>query len=418
MKELLEQSTLQVRPGWKTLLWFLVGLGVVTFIVGVASSAAERTWQVFLINTVFWGGMAQAGVMLSVIWQITDAKWGRPFKRVAEGFGAFLPVAFLMFILVFFGADHLYEWVEKPMHVKEGYLNLNFFIIRNVVALLILFWLTKVYLKNSLQPDLAEAQRLLPGWGGSFATKVLKGYGDHASELIRLEQRARRLAPLLGVVYAVVFSLVAFDFVMSLDQLWFSTLFGVYFWVGNLYTALALMLIIVTVTRKLPGLSEYMTINRFNDLAKLTFAIAMLYSYMAFSQYLVIWYSNLPEEAPYLVTRSIADTPWKPLFWILVVTLFAFPFLGLMARSVCRRPALVSVFAAILFIGQWWAHYLLVVPSIQDRHETPHFLFGLYEILITLGFGGAFFLCFFWFMGRVPVLPISDKHLCKTWHGH
>lgn len=418
MKEILERSNLQLRSGWRTVLWALVGLGIVTFIVGLVTGTAERTWEALLINTVFWGGMAQAGVMLSVIWQITDSKWGRPFKRLAEGFGAFLPVAFLMFILVFFGGKYLFEWVENPMPVKAGYLNMGFFVTRNVIALVIMYTISYFYLMASIKPDLAFARIMIPGWGGAFADRILQGYGYHQTEVVRLEQVSRRLAPLLGVVYAFVASLVAFDFVMSLDQSWFSTLFGVFFFMGNLYSALALMLIIAYRVRKLPLLAEYMTINRVHDLAKLTFAIALVWTYMAFSQYIVIWYSNLPEETPFLVSRSIIDTPWYNIFWTLFVVLFVFPFLALMARTVCRKPPLAAAIGLVLVIGQWWAHYLMVVPSIQDRHGVPQFLFGYQEIFVTLGFLGAFFLCYFAFMSRVPIIPISDKHLCKSWHGH
>jgi hypothetical protein len=419
MKDILEQSTLRLPSGWRTVLWMCVALGVLMFIIGLATGTAQRTWQAFLINTVFWGGMAQAGVMLAVIWQITDAKWGRPYKRIAEGFGAFLPVAFVMFVLVFFGAKYLYAWVAHPMHEKAGYLNMGFFVTRNVIGLLVLFGMSHWFIRTSLAPDLSLARRLIPGWGGGFAEHMLKGFGEHDQEVVRLEKRSRRLAPAVGILYAFIITMVAFDYVMSLDQEWYSTLFGVYFFVGNLYSALTLMLIIVTVARRLPGLSEYMTINRFNDLAKLTFAISMLYTYMAFSQYLVIWYSNLPEEAPFLVIRSIDPTPWKPLFWTLVVVLFGVPFLGLMSRTVSRIPVLVSAIAGVLWLGQWWAHYLLVVPSVQVSHGGDfHFVFGLHEILMTVGFAGMFFLSFFGFMSRVPVLPISDKHLCKSWHGH
>lgn len=418
MKEILEQSNLRLPSGWRMVLWALVVLGILTFIGGLAMGSAERTWEALLINTIFFGGMAQAGVMLSVIWQITDAKWGRPFKRIAEGFGAFLPVAFLMFMLVFFGGHYLYEWVEHPMTAKAGYLNMGFFVSRNLVALLVMYGISFFFLMASLKPDLALARQLVPGWGGNFADRVLRGYGDPEEEQARLALLSRRLAPLLGIVYAYVASLVAFDYVMSLDQEWFSTLFGVFFFIGNLYTALALMLVIVSRVRKLPLLAEYMTINRVHDLAKLTFAIAILWTYMVFTQYLVIYYSNLSEETPFLITRSMPGTPWYYLFWILFVMLFVFPFVALMARTVCRRPALVAAIGVILWVGQWWAHYLMVVPSIQDRHGDPHFLFGITEILVTLGFGGAFFLCFFAFMSRVPILPISDRHLCKSWHGH
>ena len=418
MKDILERSTLQLASGWRVLLWVLVAAGVLMFIVGLAMGSAERTWEALLINVVFWGGMAQAGVMLSVIWQITDAKWGRPFKRLAEGFGAFLPVAFLMFILVFFGGRHLYEWVEHPMAVKADYLNMGFFVTRNLIGFLLLYGISFFFLVTSLKPDLGYARKLVPGWGGAMVDWLLRNYGEHESEVTRLEQLSRRIAPLLGVIYAYVSTIIAFDFVMSLDQEWFSTLFGVFFFVGNLYTALALMLIIVAATRNLPGLAEYMTLTRINDLAKLTFAIAMLWSYMIFSQYLVIWYSNLAEETPFLVSRSIEQTPWFFIFWTLFVVLFLFPFVGLLPRTFCRMPRVMAGYGVVLLIGQWWAHYLLVVPSIQDRHGAPQFVFGVHEILVTLGFAGAFFLCYFAFMSRVPVLPISDKHLCKSWHGH
>ena len=418
MKEILEQSNLQLPKAWKSALWLLVALGVAMFIFGLASGAAERTWQAFLINTIFWGGMAWAGVMLSVIWQITDARWGKPFKRISEGFSAFLPVTLVLFVLLFIGAPWLYEWVAHPMEAKAGYLNLPFFIIRNVIGLGLLFWLTMKYVRNSLAMDMSEARKLIPGFGGTFAERLLKNYGDHEQEKEERTLRARRLAPALGIVYAFAMSLVAFDFVMSLDQEWFSTLFGVFIFVGNLYSALAMMLIIVAIVREKPGLSEFMSLNRFNDLAKLTFAIAMLYTYMGFSQYLVIWYSNLPEEAPFLVVRSIADTQWKPLFWILVGVLFVLPFLSLMPRTICRTPKVAASIAGILLIGQWWAHYLLIAPSIQERHGEAHFYFGAHEILLTAGFGAAFFLSFFWMMGRVPILPLADHRLSKTWHGH
>jgi len=418
MKDILEQSTLRLPSGWRIALWVFVALGALMFIIGLVMGDAERTWQAFLINTMYWGGMAFTGVMLSVIWQITDAKWGRPFKRIAEGFSGFLPVALAAFALIFFGAHSLYEWVEAPMPAKEGYLNLNFFIVRNVIGLGLLFLLTMRFIRTSLKPDFALAQKVIPSWGGSFAQRLLKNYGDHDTEVHRLEQSSRRQAPVLAIVFTFVFTMVAFDYVMSLDQEWFSTLFGVHLIIGHLYTALAMTLILVAIIRQMPGMGEFMTINRFHDLAKLTFAISALYAYMVFTQFLVIWYSNLPEEAPFLVTRAIADTPWRPLFWILVGVLFVFPFLTLMPRTVCRNPKITSVIAGIMLVGQWWAHYLLIVPSIQDRHGEPHFYFGAHEVLITMGFLGAFFLSFFWFMSRVPTLPISDRHLIHSWHGH
>ncbi len=105
MKEILEKATIQLPSGWRILLWVLLVGGVLMFIAGLAMGQAERTWEAFLINLLFWGGMAQAGVILAVIWQITDANWGRPFKRLAEGFASFLPLALVGFFAIFFGAS-------------------------------------------------------------------------------------------------------------------------------------------------------------------------------------------------------------------------------------------------------------------------------------------------------------------------
>lgn len=412
---ILEQSNLRLRTGWWIVLWVLCFVGFGQFAYGLFFGQAERAWQAFLINAVFWAGMAQAGVLFSAIWQITDARWGSPYKRVAESFGAFLPWGYLALLCVAFGAGSLYEWAHHPMPAKAGYLNLPFFVVRNLLGLGLLLWLSRRYLRNAIRPDLALARTYAAEWGGNYATRMLRGFDAQQDPH---GQRARRLAPLLALVHAFVFTMIAFDYLMSLDQEWFSTLFGVFVIVGHLYSALAMLMILAAWLRRNPVFAEYITINRYHDLSKLTFAIAMLYAYMAFTQYLVIWYSNLPEETPYLITRSIADTPWKPLFWSLFGVLFVFPFLALMPRTICRRPKLGAPIAFVLLIGQWWANYLLVVPSIQDRHPNPQFLLNHYEIWISLGFGAAFFLAFFSMLGRCPVLPIADSRLCRSWHGH
>lgn len=418
MKELIERSNFVLTTPLRLMFSAFIAIGLLMFVIGLAAGDPTRTWQAFHINTVFWGGLSIAGVMLSVIWQITDARWGRPFKRLSEGFGAFLPIAFLAYIMVFFGASYLFEWTHSPMHVKEGYLNMPFFVVRTLLGLGLLFGLTMYYILNTIKPDLSLARQWFGNQaGGRFADWALKDYGTHEEEVVNREVKSRRLAPLLAFVYALVMSLIAVDYIMSLDQEWFSTLFGVFSFIGNLYSALALLLIIIAFRRDAEGLSEYMTINRFHDLTKFTFAIAMVWTYMVFTQYLVIWYSNLPEEAPYLIIRSLPGTPWYPLFWALFAVLFVTPFLALMSRTICRKPKVVAVIALILLVGQWWANYLLVVPSVQGSHGEHHFVFGITEILVTLGFTGAFLLSFYSFMSKIPVLPISDKHLCKTWHG-
>ena len=425
MKEIAEKSLFNIPENLKRFLWVLVIIGTGMFIAGLTTGGEDsviRTWQAFLINTVFWAGIAHAGILFSVIWQLTDAKWGRPFKRLSEACAAFLPISFLMFVIVFFGSKVLYEWTHTPfLHhgvaVKAGWLNLPFFVSRNIAWLVIIYAVSWWFVKTSIKPDIALARKLLGSdWGGAFADKVLNGYGEHEDEVIRLEKLSRKLAPALAILYAFGASFLAWDFVMTLDQEWFSTLFGVFFIIGNMHAFMGLMLAISVTVRNRFGMHEYITINRLHDLAKMVFAFSLLWAYMGYSQYLVIWYADMPEETPYLVIRSM-ELPWALMFLLIIIGVFAIPFIGLLPKTLCRVPNYIRVMGIWVAVWQWFAIYLMVVPSLQ-HYGHYHVYLGIHELLITLGFAGLFFLSYLTFLGKVPILPISDKHLCRSWHGH
>ena len=425
MKEIAEKSLFKIPENLKRFLWVLVIIGTGMFIAGLTTGGEDsviRTWQAFLINTVFWAGIAHAGILFSVIWQLTDAKWGRPFKRLSEACAAFLPISFLMFVIVIFGSKVLYEWTHTPfLHhgvaVKAGWLNLPFFVSRNIAWLVIIYAVSWWFVKTSIKPDIALARKLLGSdWGGAFADKVLNGYGEHEDEVIRLEKLSRKLAPALAILYAFGASFLAWDFVMTLDQEWFSTLFGVFFIIGNMHAFMGLMLAISVTVRNRFGMHEYITINRLHDLAKMVFAFSLLWAYMGYSQYLVIWYADMPEETPYLVIRSM-EQPWALMFLLIIIGVFAIPFIGLLPKTLCRVPNYIRVMGIWVAVWQWFAIYLMVVPSLQ-HYGHYHVYLGIHELLITLGFAGLFFLSYLTFLGKVPILPISDKHLCRSWHGH
>jgi len=425
MKEIAEKSLFKIPENLKRFLWVLVIIGTGMFIAGLTTGGEDsviRTWQAFLINTVFWAGIAHAGILFSVIWQLTDAKWGRPFKRLSEACAAFLPISFLMFVIVIFGSKVLFEWTHTPfLHhgvaVKAGWLNLPFFVSRNIAWLFIIYAVSWWFVKTSIKPDIALARKLLGSdWGGAFADKILNGYGEHEDEVIRLEKLSRKLAPALAILYAFGASFLAWDFVMTLDQEWFSTLFGVFFIIGNMHAFLGLMLAISVTVRNRFGMEEYITLNRLHDMAKMVFAFSLLWAYMGYSQYLVIWYADMPEETPYLVIRSM-EQPWALMFLLIIIGVFAIPFIGLLPKTLCRVPNYIRVMGIWVAVSQWFAIYLMVVPSLQ-HYGHYHVYLGMHELLITLGFAGLFFLSYLTFLGKVPILPISDKHLCRSWHGH
>ena len=422
MKAILDKSGFGIPGSIKMGLWGCVAVGILMFIIRVATADPEglkEVWGALLINVMFWGGLAQAGVIWAVIWQLTDAKWARPFKRMAEACGAFLPVSFFLFILVFFGSHILYEWATQPfthhgVAVKAGWLNIHFFVARNLFWLILMYGVSYLFLMTSLKPDFGLARQLTAGWGGKLGDFLLRGYGKHENEVVRLELLSRKLAPTLAIIYTFAGSFIAWDFIMTLDQEWFSTLFGVFMIIGSLQTALGVLLVVAVTCRDKLDLGEYITINRLHDLAKMTFGFTLIWTYMGFSQYLVIWYANLPEETPFLIIRSF-EQPWQTLFVIIFFWLFVSVFLILLPKTACRTPWLIRIMGVYVAVGHWLAIYLLIIPSLQ---EPGHYYipFVLDEILITLGFFGAFFLCYFSFLGKVPIIPISDKHLCKSGH--
>ena len=212
------------------------------------------------------------------------------------------------------------------------------FVSRNIAWLVLIYPVSWCLEKTSIKPDIALARKLLGSdWGGKFADKMLSGYGEHEVEVIRLEKLSRKIAPGLALLYTFGGTFLAWDFVMTLDQEWFSTLFGVFFIIGNMHAFLGLMLAISVTVRNRFGIEEYITINRLHDLAKMVFAFALLWAYMGYSQYLVIWYADLPEETPYLVIRSM-EQPWATMFLLIIIGVFAIPFLGLLPKTFCRMP--------------------------------------------------------------------------------
>ena len=366
------------------------------------------------------------GITFSVIFTITDARWGRPIKRLAESLVAFVPIGLLLFCLLFFGADHFFEWMDhdKVIHTKEGWLNFPFFVIRNVVMLGLFTIGAGYYLKKTIRPDIGLGLKL-SNFSNSFADKFVTNYGSQDEEEESSLKITRIVAVLLALLFFLLSTLLAFDWMMSIDQEWFSTMFGVQYAIANLIGAAATLLIVSGIVRKNFQMDEYFTIDRYHDLSKLTFAFCALWTYMIFSQVLVIWYANIPEETPYLILR-MQSLEWGWMFWFIFVLLFIIPFFGLISRTACRSIWFSRIIAVDVLIGLWFEKYFLVVPSIQENNISagitdaakglPGFIPNLYDVSITLGVFGAFLLSFLWFLQQVPRIPVSDSLFCKKSH--
>ena len=334
--------------------------GIAGFAVALMDGTALRAWEALLVNLLFWLGVAQGGVVMSAALYLTEARWGGAgLYRLAEGFAGFLPVGFVLFWTLFPARALVFPWVVHPEPEKAAWLNVPFLFARDGAGLLLMWLLSRALVRASRRAETVQ-------WAESSAT------------IEPPPPMLRRLAPALVIAFAVVYSILGFDLVMSLSPRWTSTLFGAYFAAGAFWTGLAAMGLVAVFGRRprRPVL---------HDLGKLVFAFSIFWAYLVWSQYLPIWYANLPEET-FFVAPRVHHQPWAVMGWLAFVLVWAVPFTVLMGRRPKQTPAILGTVCALGLLGMWVERYVLIVPSLS-RHAIP---LGWVEALVSLGFLGLF----------------------------
>lgn len=352
----------------------VVLLGAIAFLTGVTREPV-RTWAIYLVNLLFWSGLAVSGPAIAGIMELMEAKWSPSVKRIAVTTIGFLPLSFLLFVVLFAGRAVLYPWVTEPVPAKAAWLNVPFMTARIGVGVLVFYGVI---------------------W--AFANTVLReGEGSEAEQQADRKRR-RALATVMLFLFVIVLSLFGFDLVMSLVPQWYSGLFGGYFTVSTLYTGFC-FLVVLTVLSNRSGAANVPP-AAVQDAAKLVFATSILWMYFFWSQYLVIWYGNVPVETKFFIRRFFND-PWRVLAFVIFVAGWVIPFAYLLKRLTGRPPMrhgpllfVTCLALAAIFLERM----LLVFPSVTT---DPVFPFGLSELLITGGFFSLFALSRIWFLARV-----------------
>jgi hypothetical protein len=371
----------------------LIIAGVVCFIVGVLGKDPLRAWQAYLVNFLFWAGLSFGAVLLVAVLNITGARWGRPLKRLGEAFGAFLPVVFVLFLLLYFGRLELFPWIRDPVPGKEVWLNAPFLFIRNGIGLLLLGAIAMTMIFFSVKSD------------GQWRASLSEGEGITSEGPWRAGWRKQQiLSSAMAIAYAFVVTLLAFDLIMSLDRHWYSTLLGGYFLVGSFYTGIVAIYFLALIAGRIEGFKDYLGPSHSHDLGKLVLAFCLFTGYLFYAQFLTIWYGNLPEETRYVILR-VKLTPWEPLAWVTLVMVFFLPFILLLSRRIKLKRVPMILLSVIILVGMWSERFILVVPSLWKRDAIP---LGITEALITAGYLGIVGLCVTGFLARVPSMPVSD----------
>jgi len=353
--------------------------GAAAFVMGAVSADAPHAWSIYLANLVFWSGLAVTGPAIAGMMQLTEARWSPSVRRIALTTAGFLPVSFVLLLILFAGRAVLYPWVTTPIAVKAAWLNTPF------------FWLRTLGLAAAL-------------FGACFVFVGMLIREPASSPTERERARRNRMAVGLLFLWLITVSLWGFDLVMSLDPHWYSGLFGGYFAVSTLYTGFAL-LSILTIRANARGLAAVPP-AAVQDVAKLQFAMSIMWMYFFWSQYLVIWYGNVPVETRFFVRRFFVQ-PWQTLAWVVLVVGWLIPFVYLLKRLTGRPPqrhAPLFIIALFGLVAIFLERVLVVFPSVSATTPLP---LGLRDLAITMGFLSLFALSRRWFMARYkPVLNL------------
>lgn len=402
-----DNTTLPNQSLWRKfpLIGLVVGIAslAVAFVLGTSEGHGgghethTQFYFSYLTSMMFWASIGLGSLFFVLIQHGTRAGWSIVVRRIFENWMATLPIFVLLIVPVIIGAHDLYHWthLDNPevandplLQHKAPYLNESAFIIRAGIIVLVWTALSLFYYRRSTAQDRT---------------------GDVAHT-----HRMRWWAPLGFVLFAISLTLAALDWMMSLDPHWYSTIFGIYYFAGGLMASGAAVILAALALQKSGVLKDAITTEHFHDLGKWTFAFMVFWAYSAVSQFLLIWYANIPEETLFYGHRLHGG--WDVVTIILPLLKFVVPFWFLMSRHVKRNRTLLAIGAGALLLGHYVDMFWLIQPNmaIALGEEHPHFSLHIADLLALVGIGGIILGAFAWLTARAPTAPVGDPRLSES----
>ena len=397
----------------KNLSFGLMIIGLIALILGFVSDS-HSAWPSLLFNTYFFLGISVFAVFFIALQYVAEASWSIVLKRIPEAIISFLPITgIIMMIIVItavlhFGGNHIYHWMEtgimdqfiidengnemenpkydKIIAGKKAFLNTSFFIIRSIIYIIGWIYFGRKLKQLSINEDKHGG---LDNYNKGFRTSAW-----------------------FMVFFAITSSVASWDWIMSIDTHWFSTLFGWYIFSEWAVIGFVAILLITLYLKRL-GYLEHVNESHIHDLGKYVFAFSLVWTYMWFSQFMLIWYSNIPEEVAYYTARLEVEN-YKFLFWFRVAINFLFPIILLMSRDAKRNNTRLIFVCIVILIGHWINSYLLVVPGTLNKHGH----IGFTEIGMGLGFFGLFIFVVFNSLSKTPLETKNHPFLDESKNLH
>lgn len=388
--QVLDPGPLRDVGGLKMAMYVLMALGLSAFAFQAANDQ-KMAMTILTIQFCYFFFISLGALFFVAVHHAASAWWPLPFRRAAEGLTAFVPAGIGILAVLMVGSGVLYSWAQAGADypyegsVKDWYLSQPFFIVR-CLAFAGLMWLFQRWLV-----------------GGSLEQDRTKDP--------KLSKRFHRTSIIFLIVFAYSFTLFTFDLLMSLEPRFFSTMYGIYAFSGSLLSGLATLTLVVLAMRRSGYLSDAVRLFHMRDLGTWLMAFATFMMYIGFSQYMLIWYANLPDETFYYIRRS--EPGWWEMFLALPILKWIIPFFLLMPNTTRTHPvALIAVSVAIL-IGQWLDLYWLVMPAVTEGFRMP----GVIDALVFLGVGGVFGFTVLSFFASHSVLAVGDPNMLGSING-
>jgi hypothetical protein len=361
------------------------GAAAVLCLLGLFLSP-DYFFRAYLVGWVYWIGIALGCLAIAMLHHLTHGAWGLVVRRVLEAASRTLPVFLVLLVPILFGMDNLYLWArpeavrgDHVLEAKDLYLNIPFFIGRQVAYFLLwgffAWWINRLSLRQDRGTDPGVTRRM------------------------QIVSAAGIAAYCLAVTFASV------DWLMSLEPHWFSTIYGIYLMGSQGLSALAFLIAVALYLSRREPMARVYRPQHFHDWGKLLLAFVMLWAYFTFSQFLITWSGNLPEEIGWYLHRLRGG--WQFLALLLVVFHFALPFVLLLSRDLKRNARTLATVAVLMLVMRW----LDLVWQVEPSFETQSFVHYWLYLAAPVAIGGLWLYVFIGQLKQRPLLPVNDPYL-------
>jgi len=365
-----------------------VGIGGLGLSVVLGGGDHAQLFSSYLVAYLYFLSLGLGGLFFVLIQHLTRAGWSVVVRRLGENVAMVLPLFAVLFIPIALGLHDLFHWshaeamaTDPILAGKSGFLNARAFYSRAVIYFVVWSGLSWWFWSQSRRQDETGA--------------------------VSITRRLQALSAPGMIAFAVTLTFASFDWIMSLDPHWFSTIFGVYFFSGSTVGIFALLILLALGLQRSGALEGVVTVEHYHDLGKLLFGFVVFWAYIAFSQFMLIWYANIPEETVWFARRWQGG--WQEYSIFLVVGNFALPFLLLLSRGLKRNRVGIALASLWLLAMHYVDLYWLVMPS---HHEQLHF--SPLDLTTFVGVGGFFFATLAIVMRGRILVPIKDPRLAES----